>query len=175
MKLRSSPLLLVLLVLVLLGAFVGIQVLRHAEPPRDEKLVDRFQRDRADFDELRRLFSEDSAFQAIRTDGAFRVDPRVQRDAEPDKSGLSAERFKAYRALFRRLKLQSVTRATDGLHFPLDGFGFGREGWRLELVYGDPPADQVVGSLDEYRGPARQQRRSLARRLDDRWYARLTW
>jgi len=174
-RIRPSPLLLVLLVLALLGAFVGIQVLRHAEPPRDENLVERFQRDRADFEELRRMFVEDAGFQVVRTDGAFRVDPRVQRDAEPVKDGLGAERLRQYRALFRKLKLQSISRAADGLHLPLDGFGFGGDGWRLELVHGDPPAGQLAASLDEYRGPARQNRRSLARVLDGQWYAWLTW
>lgn len=162
---------LVLLMIGALGVFVTVQVLRHSTPPSDQALLERFQRDRADFEILRGMFSEDAGLAAVFVSGVRRAGKKETET--PEAAGLSQARFKSYRAVFKRLKLQSALREGTELRFPVDGWGFGADGWRLALVYRETPPAPLLANMDER--PTGRSPREAFRRLETHWYAWLTW
>lgn len=168
---RLRPWMLVLLMIAALGVFVTVQVLRHSTPPTDQALVERFQRDRADFEILRGMLAEDVGLSAVFVGGVRRTGKKETET--PEAAGLSQARFKTYRTIFKRLKLQSALREGAELRFPVDGWGFGPDGWRLALVYRESPPSPLLANMDERStGPGP---REAFRRLETHWYAWLTW
>lgn len=162
---------LVLLLIAALGVFVTVQVLRHSTPPSDQALLERFQRDRADFETLRGMLSEDADLAAVYVSGVRRVGKKETE--APEAAGISQARFKSYRTVFKRLKLQSALREGAELRFPVDGWGFGADGWRLALVYRESPPSPLLANMDER--PSGPGQREAFRRLETHWYAWLTW
>lgn len=155
-----------------LALLVGFSWLAFAkEHPSDAQLKWKFSQRRGDFEKLVKMADEDKHVTRIAADFTW-----LDTDASwPRKDvGFSAERWNAYRSLFRKLGItHGLSRREDfplSVFFLVSGSGIVPSGSDKGFVYSAQPLSPVRDSLDHFRPKESVKDNFTFERISPNWY-----
>jgi hypothetical protein len=157
-------------VLFIIGCFSAFEGCSRA--PTDAQIASRFSTDRQVLTELSNKLSHEP----LKIVGVTRDRVMVGYPYNwvvPADAGFSADHFKEYELLLRKVKISKMWRSDGETCFYITGFGFAGEGWRLLYVYTAVTPNVLVNSIDVEREDHTSHSNVMYRPLGSNWYIKL--
>ena len=152
--------------LFLISSILGCgKILNTYDPyPKDEVLQNNFYANKEDFDELVRLFQEDSSIFCINSQ-----DEVV--DFDKNKTNIASSRLDEYKRLFSKLHIQQINRSKFDQHISLRVWGipnFLFRGKSKYYVFMETPPKNLESFLDDIYESGRDS--NDFKKIEENWY-----
>lgn len=131
--------------------------------PSSTELIDRFQRNRSDFDLLVTMF---------RQDPLNRIAPDFTRPEDYRAAGVDDKRIASYRSLFQKLGIKAGIegyKSKDRITFWASTRGLSIAGSAKGYLYSTYTPEELVDDIDNYHNPDGYAH-PVSRRIEGSWY-----
>lgn len=161
-------------VVVAVIASLLIVVYVSSSPPQESKIVSDFRAQRAAYERVLTMLSEDEGVDRVAPWGIYTMGSAVS--TVPPDGGMPVKRYQEYLALLKQTGASSVSKEVNPLQveFLVWGSGFGGDTRHVAVCWLESEPSHIVPSLEAFYRTEKPRTPSYAH-IDGKWYIWADW